>query len=112
MEAKVLVVDDEVRTLRLMEAMLVPAGYEVILAENGTEAISKAIMTSPDVILLDVMMPGMDGFEVASKLRANRQTKDIPIVTSVKGNKSQAAEILGISRARLRRILEGGETTG
>ncbi len=80
MEAKVLVVDDEARILRLMEAMLVPAGYQVILAEDGRQAISKAIMTSPDVILLDVMMPGMDGFEVASKLRANKQIKDIPIV--------------------------------
>jgi len=80
MKPKVLVVDDEARTLRLMEAMLVPAGYWVILAENGTEAISKAIMSSPDVILLDVMMSGKDGFEVASKLRANERTKDIPIV--------------------------------
>ncbi len=80
MEPKVLVVDDEARTLRLMEAMLVSAGYQVIMAENGTEAITKAILSSPDVILLDVMMPGIDGFEVASRLRANEQTKDIPIV--------------------------------
>ncbi len=80
MEPKVLVVDDEARILRLMEAMLVPAGYQVVLAENGTEAITKAMLSSPDVILLDVMMPGQDGFEVASKLRANKQTKDIPIV--------------------------------
>jgi len=80
MEPKVLVVDDEARILRLMEAMLIPAGYSVILAENGTEAITKAMLSSPDVILLDVMMTGMDGFEVASKLRANERTKDIPIV--------------------------------
>ena len=80
MKHKVLVVDDEARTLRLMEAMLVPADYLVILVQDGTEAITKAMLSSPDVILLDVMMPGMDGFEVASKLRANKQTKDIPIV--------------------------------
>ncbi len=80
MEVKVLVVDDEARTLRLMEAMLVPAGFQVVLAENGTEAITKAMLSSPDVILLDVMMPGMDGFEVASKLRSHEQTKNIPIV--------------------------------
>jgi CheY-like chemotaxis protein len=80
MKPKVLVVDDETRILRLMEATLVPAGYQVILAENGTEAITKASLSSPDVILLDVMMPGMDGFEVASKLRANKQTKGVPIV--------------------------------
>jgi len=80
MEAKVLVVDDEARTLRLMEAMLVSAGYSVILAENGTEAITKAIESSPDVILLDVMMPGIDGFEVAKRLQAITQTQNIPIV--------------------------------
>ena len=80
MEAKVLVVDDEARILRLMEAMLVPAGYQVVLAENGTEAITKAMLSTPDVILLDVMMPGQDGFAVASRLRANKQTRDIPIV--------------------------------
>ncbi len=80
MKPKILVADDEARTLRAMEAMLVPAGYEVILAENGTEAIAKAVKNSPDVILLDVMMPDLDGFEVASQLRANEQTKDIPIV--------------------------------
>ncbi|MFC2070467.1 response regulator [Chloroflexota bacterium] len=80
MDAKILVVDDDERTLRLMEAMLVSAGYSAILAEDGTEAISKAILTSPDIILLDVMMPGMDGFQVASKLHENKQTKNIPIV--------------------------------
>ena len=77
---RVLIVDDEPRTLRMMEAMLVSAGYSVILAENGTEAIDKAIKSSPHVILLDVMMPGIDGFEVASRLQAIPQTKDIPIV--------------------------------
>ena len=80
MKPKVLVVDDEARTLRLMEAMLVSADYLVVLAKNGAEAITKAILSSPDVILLDVMMPEMDGFEVTSRLRANKQTKDIPIV--------------------------------
>jgi len=77
---KVLVVDDEDRILRLMEAMLIPAGYQVILAGNGTEAINIAILTNPDVILLDVMMPGNDGFDVASKLRAIKETQQIPIV--------------------------------
>lgn len=80
MNAKVLVVDDEANIRRLLEAMLVPAGYQVIPAENGAEAITKAILSSPDVILLDIMMPGMDGLEVASRLRANKQTKDTPIV--------------------------------
>ncbi len=80
MNAKVLVVDDDDRALRLMEAMLVSAGFSVILAEGGAQVISKAILNSPDVILLDVMMPGVDGFAVVSKLRAKEETRDIPIV--------------------------------
>ena len=80
MKPKVLVVDDEARTLRVMEAMLVSAGYCVILAENGNEAITKAVESSPDIILLDVMMPEIDGFEVAKRLQTIIQTKDIPIV--------------------------------
>ncbi|MFC1934749.1 PleD family two-component system response regulator [Chloroflexota bacterium] len=80
MEPKVLVVDDDARTLRVMEAMLVSAGYSVILAENGAEAITKTIESSPDVILLDVMMPEIDGFEVAKRLQTIIETKDIPIV--------------------------------
>ncbi len=80
MKPKVLVVDDDARTLRMMEAMLVSAGYCVILAENGNEAISKALESSPDIILLDVMMPEIDGFEVAKRLQTITATKDIPIV--------------------------------
>ena len=80
MKPKVLVVDDDARTLRVMEAMLVSAGYCVILAENGNEAITKATESSPDIILLDVMMPEIDGFEVAKRLQTIIQTKDIPLV--------------------------------
>ena len=80
MTYKILVVDDEDRARRLMEAMLVSAGYSVVLAENGSEAVNKAMITSPDVILLDVMMPVMNGFETAVKLQANKQSKNIPIV--------------------------------
>ncbi|MFC2041100.1 PleD family two-component system response regulator [Chloroflexota bacterium] len=77
---RILVADDEDRNLRLMEAMLIPLGYEVVLARDGLEALDRVREIPPDVILLDVMMPKMDGFEVASKLRANKQTRDIPIV--------------------------------
>ena len=54
MNPKILVVDDDARALRMMEAMLAPAGYDVILAENGTEAVAKATESSPNIILLDV----------------------------------------------------------
>ena len=77
---KVLVVDDEDRNLRLMEAMLIPLGYEVILAGDGEEALEKVRDLPPDVILLDVMMPRMDGFEVARRLKGGEETRIIPIV--------------------------------
>lgn len=79
-KSKVLVVDDEDRILRLMEALLIPMGYEVILAHDGEEAIKKVREIPPDVILLDIMMPKMDGFEVARQLKGDETTKIIPIV--------------------------------
>lgn len=78
--AKILVVDDENNNLKLMEAMLVPLGYEVILAKDGEQALEKVHLTAPDLILLDIMMPGMDGFEVARRLKEDEETKIIPIV--------------------------------
>lgn len=77
---KVLAVDDEDRNLRLMEAMLLPLGYEVDLALNGGEALEKVKQNPPDVILLDVMMPGMNGFEVARRLKQDNGTRIIPII--------------------------------
>ena len=76
----ILVVDDEDRNLRVMDAMLVPLGYEVLLASEGEEALQKARELSPDVILLDVMMPRIDGFEVARRLKEEEETRIIPIV--------------------------------
>ncbi len=85
-QPKILVVDDEDRNLRLMEAMLLPLGYEVILARDGLEALDKVKEIPPDVILLDVMMPKMDGYETARQLKEDERTKMIPIVmvTSLK----------------------------
>ena len=78
--SKILVVDDENRNLRLMEALLIPLGYEVILARDGEEALEKVREIPPDVVLLDIMMPKMDGFEVARRLKKDEETKIIPIV--------------------------------
>ncbi len=74
---KILVVDDDERVLRLVEAMLAPEGYEVVLAHSGQEGLEKARESSPDVILLDIMMPGLNGFEV---LRILRQQSNIPVI--------------------------------
>ncbi|MFC2011077.1 HD domain-containing phosphohydrolase [Chloroflexota bacterium] len=79
-KAKILVVDDEDGNLCLMEAILLPLGYQVILARDGEEAIAKAKETSPNVILLDTLMPTMDGYEVARQLKADEATKAISVV--------------------------------
>ena len=79
-QPQILVVDDEDRNLRLMEAILLPAGYHVVLAHDGKEALDKIQETPVDVILLDIMMPIMDGSEVARRLKSDKETKIIPIV--------------------------------
>ncbi len=78
--SKILVVDDEERNLRLMKALLIPLGYEVILTLDGEEALEKVREIPPDMILLDVMMPTMDGFEVSRRLKGDAETAIIPIV--------------------------------
>jgi len=77
---KILVVDDEPRNLRLLEALLLPCGYEIVLVENGRAALERVADNPPDIILLDLVMPEMSGFEVLQKLRAEKATMNIPIV--------------------------------
>jgi putative two-component system response regulator len=80
MKVKILVVDDEDRNLRLMKLLLTSFGYDVLTASNGEEALEMVHDIPPDVILLDIMMPKMDGFEVAKQLKREEETKIIPIV--------------------------------
>ena len=80
MANKLLIVDDEADTLRLVSLMLERQGYEVFTAENGRAALEKVKSDKPDLILLDVMMPEMDGFEVVQVLRADAETEDIPVI--------------------------------
>ncbi|MFC1943152.1 HD domain-containing phosphohydrolase [Chloroflexota bacterium] len=80
MKPKIMVVDDEENIRRLMGGILTPAGYEVSFAENGIDALVAIERNPPDVILLDVKMPKMNGFEVARCLKADEGTKIIPIV--------------------------------
>ena len=77
---RILVVDDEEPNRRLMEAMLIPLGYEVLFARDGLEALEQVRKAPPDVILLDIMMPEMDGLAVARRLKENEETKIIPVV--------------------------------
>ncbi|MCB2185922.1 MAG: response regulator [Deltaproteobacteria bacterium] len=78
--ATILVVDDSRLNLRLLETLLAPLGHEVILASSGEEALAQVRHTLPDLILLDIMMPGLDGYEVARRLRAYPPTVHVPIV--------------------------------
>lgn len=80
MPEKILVVDDDVDTLRLVGLMLQRQGYAIVAASNGRQALTMATAELPDLIILDVMMPDMDGYEVTKQLRANPQTAGIPII--------------------------------
>ncbi len=76
----ILVVDDDAQVHELLSATLAPLGYETRHALSGAEGLAKAQEKVPDAIVLDLMMDGMDGFEVAERLRANEKTADIPIL--------------------------------
>ena len=80
MAEKILIVDDDLDTLRLVGLMLQRQGYEIVAASNGTQALNMAQSDHPDLILLDVMMPDMDGVEVTRQLRQNEHTRDVPII--------------------------------
>jgi len=76
---KILIVDDEVINLHLLANLLIPS-YSIIVSTNGQDALKKALEQSPDLILLDIMMPGMDGFEVCEHLKENNHTSHIPVI--------------------------------
>jgi len=80
MPKKILAVDDERHIVRLVEVNLVRAGYEVVTAYDGREALEKVKAEKPDLIVLDVMMPYMDGFEVLKTLKAEPVTAEIPVI--------------------------------
>lgn len=80
MPRKILAVDDEKHIVRLVQVNLERQGYEVITAHDGKEALQKVEDERPDLVVLDVMMPYMDGFEVLQSLRRNPSTRDIPVI--------------------------------
>ena len=80
MAEKILIIDDDVDTLRLVGLMLQRQGYLISAASNGSQGLTKAFEERPDLILLDVMMPDMDGYEVTRRLRKNPATVSIPIL--------------------------------
>src|ERR1700682_3068122 len=78
--ARILIVDDERHNRQLLEVMLAPEGFLLLTAAGGEEALAMVAQQSPDLILLDVMMPGMDGYQVAAKIKGNLATKNIPVI--------------------------------
>lgn len=91
MAKKVLVVDDEKAILRLLEINLARAGYEVATAYNGIEAMEKIGKQTPDFIILDIVMPAMDGYQMLAKLQSDPRHKDIPVI--ILTAKAQDADI-------------------
>ena len=83
---RILVVDDEIYIVHILDFSLGMEGYEVITALDGEEALAKATESTPDLIVLDIMMPKMDGYETCKALKANEHTKNIPVILlSAKG---------------------------
>src|SRR3569832_63457 len=80
MTARVLVVDDILSNVKLLEAKLTAEYFEVVSAFNGLECLKKMEEAPPDIVLLDVMMPGMDGFEVCRRIKGNPKTAHVPVV--------------------------------
>ena len=92
---KILVADDVPENVRLLEAVLVPRGYEVVTATDGRAALDLVETEQPDLILLDVMMPGLDGYAVCRSLRANNDTAMLPVImvtSSIGQEKTKAIE--------------------
>jgi two-component system alkaline phosphatase synthesis response regulator PhoP/two-component system response regulator VicR len=80
MPKKILAVDDERSIVRLVQVNLQRAGYDVVTAFDGKEALDKVASEQPDLVVLDVMMPYMDGFEVLQTLRKNPNTRELPVI--------------------------------
>jgi DNA-binding response OmpR family regulator len=79
MKKKILVVDDEDDILQFLELVLREKGYDVVTAASGQEALTRAQIEKPDLVLLDIMMPQMDGWEVLKLLRVDDETSQIPV---------------------------------
>jgi DNA-binding response OmpR family regulator len=93
--ARILVVDDIAENVRLLQAVLTPRGYDVVTASDGLEALELVGSADPDLILLDVMMPGLDGYDVCRRLREDESTAVLPVImvtSSLGEEKTRAIE--------------------
>jgi CheY-like chemotaxis protein len=98
MAPSILVIDDDIVTQKMLKATLTQAGYSVVVAGSGQEGIEKASLEHPGLIILDIMMPGMDGGEVAGFLQMDPETSRIPIIflsSMIKENQTRPAGGMG-----------------
>ena len=85
-KGKILVVDDEIYIVHILDFSLGMEGYEVVTALDGEQALEKARTERPDLIVLDIMMPKLDGYETCKRLKADPEIKDVPVILlSAKG---------------------------
>ena len=80
MNKRILVIEDDVNALRLLEYTLEQGGYQVLTATNGLEGLKKAQDEHPDLIILDIMLPGLDGYEICHRLRQKSENVTLPIL--------------------------------
>ena len=93
--ATVLIVDDSRTAIAVLTKILEPTGYSIISALNGEEGIEMAKVHQPDMILMDVIMPGLNGFQATRILRKDEQTKEIPIII-ISGNEQATEKFWGL----------------
>jgi DNA-binding response OmpR family regulator len=97
MGKKVLLIEDDSVSRKFMELILIKEGFEVITAVNGLEGLRKARTEAPNVLVLDVMLPGLDGFEICYRLRNDPETANLPIlVLSAKSQESDKISALQV----------------
>jgi two-component system, sensor histidine kinase and response regulator len=94
--SRILIVDDERHNRQLLEAMLTPEGFHLLSAATGEEALAMVAQHPPDLILLDVMMPGLDGYQVAARIKGDPATKNVPIIM-VTALDDRDARMLGLN---------------
>ena len=94
-DAQILIVDDSRTAIAVLKKILAPTGYDIISAETGEEGIEVAKQHKPDLILMDVIMPGLNGFQATRILRKEAETKDIPIII-ISGNEQATEKFWGL----------------
>lgn len=106
--AKILLVDDDPLLIRMYQKKFENDGYTVTTAGNGVDALKQVVQTQPNLILLDIMMPKMNGLEVLAKLKENKQTSEIPVILLTNVSSSQEDTDRGLELGAVAYIVKAG----